>query len=59
LFEFELVVYDEVEFFRKHTSDLFDYPYQRRKNKIGSYTFAFNDEDDDGGYTYVKEKLNF
>lgn len=36
--EFELVIYDEVENFRKHTNPLFNYPYQDRKSFASAYT---------------------
>lgn len=38
-FEFELVIYDEVEYFKKYTHEEFFYPYQRRKTNLGSYSF--------------------
>ena len=38
-FEFELVIYDEVEYFKKYTHEEFFYPYQLRKTNLGSYNF--------------------
>jgi hypothetical protein len=38
-FEFELVIYDEVEYFKKYTHEEFFYPYQRRKTNLGSFAF--------------------
>lgn len=54
LFDFDLVIYDEIEFFRKYTSDLFDYPYQKRKNKLSSFSFSAdpNRVDSSGAYDY-------
>jgi hypothetical protein len=37
--DFELVVYDETEFFRAYDHDEFNYPYILRKTKIGKYFF--------------------
>ena len=39
LFDFDLVVYDEIEYFRDYTHKLFDYPFQPRKNKLSTYSF--------------------
>ena len=37
MFNFELVVYDETEFFRDAGEDLFDYPYSNQKNNLNYY----------------------
>ena len=34
-FQFQLVVYDESEQFREYTDELFDYPYEARKQIMG------------------------
>ena len=39
LFDFDLVVYDEIEYFRDYTHDLFDYPFQPRKIKLSTFSF--------------------
>lgn len=53
IFNFDLVVYDEIEFFREYTSPLFNYPYQKRKNKLSSFSFSADPDRVDsetGGY---------
>jgi len=37
MFNFELVVYDETEFFRDAGDPLFDYPYSNQKNNLNYY----------------------
>jgi hypothetical protein len=37
--EFQLVVYDEVEYFKKYNNPEFNYPFQKRKTILGSYNF--------------------
>ena len=36
--DFELVVYDEIEKFRKYDHPKFSYPYEARKSKLNSFT---------------------
>ena len=38
-FEFELGTYDEVEYFKQYNNPEFNYPYQRRRTKLGSFAF--------------------
>ena len=40
-FDIELVVYDEIEYFRNWEAESFNYPYTGRKQLIGSYKFDF------------------
>jgi len=47
--EIELLVYDEIEYFRKYDDPEFNYPFSRRKNKIGQYTFNI-EAVEDGDY---------
>ena len=60
-FDFDLVVYDEVEYFRDYTNKLFNYPYQPRKNKLTTFNFDAdpNAIADDGGYVYSQMQLRF
>jgi len=39
LYEFDIVVYDEIENFKDYLSPVFDYPYEKRKTTIGWYSF--------------------
>ncbi len=41
-FDMEVVVYDEVEKFRKYDDDEFSYPYQKRKNNLGTIKFSYD-----------------
>jgi len=43
LFEYELILYDEVENFKDYTSPLFYYPFQVNKNVIISLNLDTND----------------
>lgn len=38
-FEFELVIYDEIEYFKNYRDPEFFYPYQQRKTNIGNFVF--------------------
>ena len=38
--DFELVIYDEIEKFRKHHDPNFNYPYDARKSKLNSFTLS-------------------
>ena len=44
-YDFELVVYDEIEKFRDYDHDLFDYPYEERKTKLASFTLNTKDSE--------------
>ena len=48
-----LVLYDEVEYFRKWHDPLFAYPYIQRKNMITNKKFKIN-VNTDGDYEYFK-----
>lgn len=41
-FQFDIVVYDEIELFRQHDDPLFSYPYERRKTIVGSQEISLN-----------------
>ena len=40
-YEPQLVIYDEIEDFKEPDSPLFNYPYRKRKNSLGTVAFAF------------------
>jgi hypothetical protein len=42
-YDFELVVYDEIEKFRAYDNDLFEYPYEDRKTKLNSFNLDTRD----------------
>ena len=44
--EFELVLYDEVEYFKNYNDPEFDYPYSDRKTKLGSFNLDINITED-------------
>jgi hypothetical protein len=56
-FDIDLVVYDEVEYFRQYFEDDFDYPYTLRKNVIETFKFNFTKEDLD--YTFTSSYMKF
>ena len=37
--EMRVVVYDEFELFRDYSDPLFNYPYEKRKNLLGSFKY--------------------
>ena len=48
-----MVLYDETEYFRDYDSPEFNYPYQKRKTKVGSTALDFDKESKgDGNYDY-------
>ena len=49
-FEFNLVVYDEIENFQDYDSLLFNYPYKQRKNVIETIDFSANVSVDNYAY---------
>ena len=57
-FEFELHIYDEVEFFRGYDDPEFNYPYQLRRTKLGKYTFDI-EIPSDFDYQYTTKLVNF
>ena len=61
LYDFDLVVYDEIEYFRDYKNPLFNYPYQKRKNKVQSFSFSADPDRiaDDGAYDYNQLQLKF
>jgi hypothetical protein len=56
-FDIELVVYDEVEYFKQWDDDSFNYPYTPRKTLIGSYKFDITNRSID--YEYYKNNIKF
>ena len=40
-YEYDLVIYDEIENFQDYNSDQFQYPYSKRKTKVVSLTFDY------------------
>lgn len=40
MFDFDLVVYDEIEYFRDFKNPMFNYPFQQRKNKLSTLGFS-------------------
>lgn len=45
--KFDLVLYDEIEKFRKYKHPDFNYPYERRKSKLNSFSLdSINSEFD-------------
>ena len=58
-FEYELVVYDEVEYFKKYTHPEFYYPYQRRKTKVGTYSLNITLDRDTYDYEYFSKTVSF
>jgi hypothetical protein len=57
-FEFELVIYDEQEYFKKYNDDEFFYPYQRRKTKLGTFSF-YTIIDETYDYDYFSKEISF
>lgn len=51
----KLVVYDEFEKFHSYKEPLFNYPYEKRKNTIGSFHVEFDFEYDDRIKNYKYE----
>ena len=56
-FKIELVLYDEVEYFKKHDDPQFNYPYERRKNKLNSYTLNLDMNEETSNYEYFLEEV--
>lgn len=56
--EFELVLYDEVEYFKKYDNSEFDYPYSKRKTKLGSFSFNITISAD-YDYSYFSKAISF
>ena len=53
LFEYELILYDEVKNFKDYTSPLFYYPFQVNKNVITSLNLDTNDTVDNYKYSHT------
>lgn len=58
-FEFELVMYDEQEYFKKYNDDDFFYPYQPRRTKLGTFSFNILINEDTYSYNYFSKKVSF
>ena len=52
-----MVIYDEVEYFKGYDDKDFNYPFEKRKNKISSYTFSTSTSSD-GEYEYPIERVS-
>lgn len=59
----KLVVYDEYEKFRSYKQPQFNYPYENRKNTMGSFDFDnefdYNPDTKNYDYTFYETALNF
>ena len=51
-------MYDEVEYFRSHDHQMFNYPFVHRKNKLGTYRFN-SAKSEDGDYEYPSDTIRF
>jgi hypothetical protein len=58
-FEYELVMYDEVEYFKKYTHPEFYYPFQKRKTKMGTFTLDITLDKDTYDYDYYSKTVSF
>ena len=58
-FEFELVAYDEVEYFKKYNNPEFNYPYQMRKTKLGTFAFDILIDEETYDYNYYSKIVSF
>ena len=58
-FEFELVMYDEQEYFKKYNDDDFFYPYQPRRTKLGTFSFNILIDEATYSYNYFSKKVSF
>ena len=58
-FEFELVMYDEQEYFKKYNDDDFFYPYQPRRTKLGTFSFNILINEETYSYNYFSKKVSF
>lgn len=56
-FSFELVIYDETEFFPSYDDENFNYPFSKRKNVLNSYKFQVPMDDSD--YSYPNQYMQF
>jgi hypothetical protein len=57
MFNFELVVYDETEFFRDSGDELFDYPYSNQKNMLNYYAPKLNEQHMNNDVIYMKRSI--
>jgi hypothetical protein len=57
MFNFELVVYDETEFFRDAGDPLFDYPYSNQKNNLNYYAPQLGVEVLNSDVIYMKRSI--
>ena len=62
--DFEVVVYDETEFFYKSNHALFDYPFMNRRNIITRFTIDYSIDDlavwlDTSDYEYTLTEVDF
>jgi hypothetical protein len=55
--KFELVLYDEVEYFKNYNDPEFNYPYSNRKTKLGSFNLEIT-VPDDYDYEYIAKSIS-
>ena len=57
----EIVVYDEIEKFRRYDHPEFQYPFEKRKNTLEEFSFSLDVPDDGNNYDYLykDDKLQF
>lgn len=58
-YEYTIVIYDESEKFYDYNEESFNYPYESRIIRSGSYTFRDVFESNDDDYSYDFADLNF
>lgn len=56
-FDVELIIYDEVQFFREYYEDLFEYPFIDRKSHEATFKLSFIKSVAD--YSFINQKLLF
>jgi hypothetical protein len=53
LYEYNLIIYDEVENFKDYNSPLFNYPFQLNKNVLGTLDLYPNISESNYNYTHT------
>ena len=56
-FNFELIVYDETEYFRDAGEEGFDYPYSNQKNNLNYYAPTLNNSRAYMDFIYLKRSI--
>ena len=54
-----MVIYDEQEYFKKYNDEEFFYPYQKRKTKMGSFSFNILIDEATYDYDYFSKEVSF